>query len=74
MTEDLDNQVIKERVLSITDRIIDSVLNQATAREIVDLIISNLPMGLTDSQQSIIEITAEKLYTAEVKKLLSYII
>lgn len=63
MLENFDNTLVKHRVNDIMNDIVKKVLDRATVREIVDFLFKNLPLKGTDEEYSIVEMTAEKLYT-----------
>lgn len=65
--KNINLQLRHNKVVSLLKSVISAVMNKCDVAEIINDILKGIPNsdGLTDEQNSLIELTAEKLYTVD---------
>lgn len=65
MLECLDMKLAEDVVQEFIHNILATVAKRSSVAEIIEDILTNLPLAPTEDQQSIVEVVAEKLFAIE---------
>ncbi|XP_017782969.1 PREDICTED: uncharacterized protein LOC108567166 [Nicrophorus vespilloides] len=63
--DNIDREIDKNSVIKLLKSVISDVMNKCDVEQIISDILAAIPPPHTDDQQSLIELTAEKLYSIE---------
>lgn len=70
MLEHLGIESAESTAISVWQNLLRTIMNRSSVSQIIEDLVSVLPVKIDESQSNIIEISAEKLYTLQAPEVL----